>query len=779
MSATAAAATTESTTIEAQARRIAALEKQFHANDLTGSACFWLFLCAIFVAGFVVIWVVSPYYYPYSYPPPPPPPPPPAMNPGYYMKHQNARRRHARDQCGVGEVWDPEVSLCAPLHHLPLALDPSIMNNSIKACDSFYDSMCGRYITGHVNENRAFTYGWRRTRERLKKLITNSTGREGATAFYRGCTLRGSAASVKETQLEYKHVLEVIAGSVRSHADLPTALGRMARYGYTGPFALSMERHPLEPRVLPFLTPDGFPKPVLDEGRLFQILHAARTLTGFNALQESHCIESVLRISRTLANHRAPVSDIESYGDYLARLFPTHVARFASLKGTDWSWDRYFQALDGNGLRFENMTQIWMPDQNYIRWFISDGGWNSFNIVDWKAYLEFSILYNGNEFEPELPNNVYYRQHDAQGPIGKGARLYHRLPRATTNATATAEADCLRLTEHMLPGWVADAYLRRYMPQRAEIREGVTKMIQHLLNSLRARVGRATWLSEQDRTTLDVKIAGTMIRVLEPDQWEMEPFIASLSPDRHDHNMNLVRRYRVQRNLALWHKDAGASWWSRAAVAFFAMPLTEMNAYYSGPSNSITLLAGVLQHPLYNPAYDETSKWAILGSIIGHELSHMLDSHGIYWDAEGSYKPGGLLQPLGMQTFYQRTDCIVREYGPAPAGCEDANAHYGNSTIGEDMADLIGISLSYETFFSPSSAAPTGDRQHFMMVLAQAFCETYDQEHKCQAVTNDEHAVAEFRINRTFRNLPFFMELFGCHAGQFMWQSEEDICKVY
>lgn len=776
------------TSLDVQARRLSALEKEFHATDLTNTACFWLFLAAAFFGIFAAVWFAGPIYNHHHYhhnlasnstPSPPP---------GYYMKHQKSQRRHARSQCGVGETWDAEVSLCGPTQHLPLALDPSIMNSSIKACDSFYDSMCGRYMSGHTNENRAFTYGWKRTRERLRQIIRNSTGvsstgvSSAGSRFYSACLARGTASSARESLLEYKHLVEVVVGNLRSHADLPSALGRLARYGYTSPFAISMERHPMEPRVLPFWAPDGFPDPVLDEGRLFQILQMGRSLTGYTTLQESHHIESVLRISRALAEHRRPppaVEDTTHYSDYLKHVFPTQLHTFGSLtKSSEWVWDRYFQSLDGNGLRFRNDTQLWLADAAYLNWFISDVGWRSFTLVDWKAYLEFSILYNGNEFEPELPNNVYYRQHDARGPVGNGARLYHRIPRG--NRGVSPEDACLRLTEHMLPGWTADAYLQRYVPQRAEIRSSVSQMIQRLLASLRSRVAsRATWLSEANRAALDAKLAGTLIRVLEPDQWDMEPFLASLAADRHDHNMNLVRRYRVQRNLALWHKDLGPTWWSRAAVSFFAMPITEMNAYYSGPSNSITLLAGVLQHPLYSVDYDDTSKWAILGSIVGHELSHSLDSHGLYWDAEGGYRPDGLLDAAGMQAFYQRTDCVVREYGPAPAGCEASNAHYGNSTIGEDLADLVGISLSYETFFSPTSSLPTGDRQHFLMVLTQAFCETYDQAHRCEAVAHDEHAVAEFRINRTFRNLPFFAELFGCHSGQAMWHQKGDMCVVY
>jgi predicted metalloendopeptidase len=657
--------------------------------------------------------------------------------------------------------------------------------------------MCGRFMSSHTNENRAFSYGWRRIRARIRLLLSTPPADQKkraaaadvlgpAPAMYQACLGRGSPASQRESRIEFHHLVEHVVTPIRSHADLPTALGRLARMGYTGPFALSMERHPLEPRILPFWSPDGFPQAILDEGRIFQLLQAWRAVTEYTSMQEARIIEGTLRVSRALAAHRAervPGSNVTDYADYVSRVFPGDLVQFGDwappppAPREEWSWERYFQALDGNGLRFEPTTTMWAPDAQYMRWFVAQDGWRSLSVPDWRAWIEFSILYNGNDFDPELPDNVYFRQHDVLGPVGPGARFYHRLPRKHQRGTAEENQHrCLSLTEHMLPGWVASTYLERWMPERVAVQSRVRAMVEKLLRALQARVLKTSWLSEEDRQRLADKVGAIMVRVIEPEEWHPEPFGPSLSADRHDHNMNLVRRYRVQRNLALWHKDSGATWWSRSAIAFFAMPLTEVNAYYSGPSNSITILAGVLQSPFFNLQYGDVSQWAILGSIIGHELSHSLDHHGLHWDRDGNFHPAGILSAEGMRRFYTEIECVVREYGPAPAGCEDANAHYGNSTIGEDLADLVGISLSYDTLFDQNHPANVGDKQHFFMVLAQAFCETYDQEHRCAAVANDVHAVAEFRIDRTFRNMHGWHDVFGCHDEV---GPDAGMCQVY
>lgn len=768
----------EIATLKVQVRKL----QEFHASDFWGNSCVWVVFALLFAAAIALIfaWPFSssyPYHH-HQYPVM-------AGNgtpPTFYMKHAS-RRQHSRASCTVGEQWDPQLSLCSPQFKAPLALDATIMNATIRPCDSFYTSMCGRFIDSHTNENRAFSYGWRRTRARLALLLgPNSTSpkAQSAQAFYQACLRRGLPGSQKEAAIEFAHLRDWIVNPVRTHADLSVAFGRLARLGYTGPFALSMERHPLEPRVLPFWSPDGFPSALLDEGKLFQLLQKWRSLTQYTSMQENHLIEGVLSVSRQLAMHRGPDPNVTDYSAYLQGQFArdlVHMSDFvpSSSSSSVWSWDRYFQTLDGNGLRFELGQQFWSPDSAYLKWLIVEDGFQSIAVTDWRAFLEFSILYNGNEFDPALPDNVYFRQHDVFGPIGKQARFYHRLPRSVMPRNATeVQSACISLTEHMVPGLVAAAYLERWMPERVAVRERAFVMVTQLVESLKRRVSKTPWLSDADRTVLQQKLGSILVRVAEPEEWTPEPFGPSLSVDRHDHNMNLVRRYRVQRNLALWHKDSGATWWSRAAMAFFAMPLTEVNAYYSGPSNSITVLAGVLQSPFFNLAYNEVSQWAILGSIIGHELSHSLDHHGLRWDAQGNYVPGGILSAEGMRQFYQEIVCVVREYGPAPAGCESANAHYGNSTIGEDLADLTGISLAYETLFGqPNNPGTVGDKQHFFMILAQAFCETYDQPHRCAAVAHDVHAVAEFRIDRTFRNLPAWAEVFGCPMD------EEQVCRVY
>ena len=693
----------------------------------------------------------------------------------------------ARDSshCLLGESWDREIGACAPRFKAPLAFSSAIMDNTRTPCDpSFYTMMCGGWMRQHTNENRAFTYAARRVHARIKRLVHTS---QALSAAYTSCIGRTTRAALREAALHYKHSFSRYVDPLRTHADLPRVLGRMARSGLTVPLRLSMERHPLEARVVPYLDYDNVPDELLDEGRLYALMQRTRALTGLNVNQEEHLILGALDVARGLKALRSfHIERVASMHSYISsgRLrhdmlrwgdVPEHwTVRSDSGHAPVRGWDIWLQELGGAQLRFAQNQTVWMPDAAYVKRLLG-GVLKRYTVLQWRSWLTLSVIWNEHLAEPEMPENAYMQRWHAAGPVS--------VPRASARVVRneTSEEHCVRVAQHLVPGLVARAYLDTYMSNRTQETVQIRDMVTGVLAELRQMVRASTWLSGADRAVLVDKLQHTLVRVAEPNGvWSAEPYAASLDPHRFEHNVAMTRAYRVQRQLELWHAAAREQpQWDREAMARFLSPLTAVNAYYSGPSNTITILAGIMQHPFYNARYGVVSKYAILGSVIGHELSHALDPHGLHWDARGSYALDGILSAAGMMAFHSRVQCVVREYGPAPAECESPAVEYGNTTLGEDLADQTGIRAAYRALRTAHPDLPMGDLQHFFMVLSQAFCESYDQAHRCEAVANDVHATALFRIDRTMRNMPEFHSVMGCGPGHAMWRAENATCQVY
>lgn len=802
-------------------KRVRRLEKQnriyhphgdFKRDDFAWNGCVWLFFILIIVGFFLTI-VLIPYYHP----PLPPPPPPPAKSgaggplpPPQYVKHVGAPRRTV---CTVGEVYDgAQLKMCVPSIHTPMAFDATIMDTQTPACHSFFNNSCGKWNAQHTNENRAFTFAHHKNQAQIASLVKNSTLANPLNDFYQSCKVKND----HESGVELKHVLNVITGNLRTHADLPTSLGRMASYGYSAPFMMSIERHPLEPRMIPLFTYDNL---IVTEAQVIGLLNRVRSLLGYNVLDLQQRIQAVIKVMRTLKEKigNDGVENIESFSEYLINRFRADVVRFEEVGGGTplgaarsaapngggsvapfpsarsadgnggWllrgshapvnGWYNFFQALDGQGLRFQHDQDVWVIGRRYMKWLITDG-LNAFDLFEWKAYLEFSIVYHAHQFEPVLEQNVYRTPNGVPNSRRGAAGVWRRAPFSNSPLAIPARGEfepCIRITQHMLPGLVARAFLDQQPPETlAAVRSEIFGMVMDLKQTFAEQIRHSIWLSEPDRMALVQKLNHMAIRVIEPDEWHVEPFAGQIAPDRYDHNMNMIRRYRVQRNLQLWHKDV-PTMFNQSQSAFFVMPLSEVNAYYSPTSNTMTVLAGILQLPFYSRDFNRVSKYAILGSVIGHELSHAIDAHGLFWDHMGCYKQHGILSMDGMRMFRNKTQCIVKEFNEENNQCSAAAAaqSYGVSTLSENIADLTGISLAFKAL----NAQGMSDKQYFFFVLAQAFCESYDLAHRCEAVQQDVHAVADFRIDLTFRNMPEFARVFSCGPAQRM--RKEGSCALF
>src|SRR6185437_7210074 len=121
---------------------------------------------------------------------------------------------------------------------------------------------------------------------------------------------------------EFRHVMEVVAGDIKNYADLPGVFGRLARYGYGGPFVLSIERHPLDARQrLPlFVVDDTFRN--FSTPNLVTIFGRAQHLTGWDSRFQLDRVRRTLKVLRMLEES------------------------FSSIGGedADWSYEEYVQS---------------------------------------------------------------------------------------------------------------------------------------------------------------------------------------------------------------------------------------------------------------------------------------------------------------------------------------------------------------------------------------------------------------------------------------------------
>jgi predicted metalloendopeptidase len=191
------------------------------------------------------------------------------------------------------------------------------------------------------------------------------------------------------------------------------------------------------------------------------------------------------------------------------------------------------------------------------------------------------------------------------------------------------------------------------------------------------------------------------------------------------------------------------------------------NAYYDPSMNEIVLPAGILQPPFFDEKADDASNYGALASTIGHELTHGFDDQGRQYDWQGNLKDWWTAEDA--KRFEVRADHIVKQYDAFEVL---SGLHInGKQTLGENIADIGGLRVSYEAFKLATKGKDlkpidgfTPD-QRFFIAFAQGWRTNQRPEALRLGVTSDVHSPVRWRVIGPVADFPEFRKAFGCAAA--------------
>jgi endothelin-converting enzyme/putative endopeptidase len=180
--------------------------------------------------------------------------------------------------------------------------------------------------------------------------------------------------------------------------------------------------------------------------------------------------------------------------------------------------------------------------------------------------------------------------------------------------------------------------------------------------------------------------------------------------------------------------------------------------------------------------------YGAIGMVMGHELTHGFDDEGRQFDGHGNLKEWWT--PKVGKEFEKRVACVASQFDEYVA-VEDPGSpplHVnGKLTLGENIADLGGLKLSYAAFKAslagkkeaPDAASKFTPEQQFFLGYSQAWCGNLRKEMLRLQVTTNPHAPARFRVIGPLSNLPEFAQAFSCKEGSAMVRPAAKRCEVW
>ena len=206
-----------------------------------------------------------------------------------------------------------------------------------------------------------------------------------------------------------------------------------------------------------------------------------------------------------------------------------------------------------------------------------------------------------------------------------------------------------------------------------------------------------------------------------------------------------------------------------------------VNAYYSAQKNEIVFPAGILRSPFFDFNADDAINYGGIGAVIGHEMTHGFDDQGRQFDADGNLQDWWT--KADAEEFKKRADEVVNQYNGFVI--LDTLHVNGKLTLGENLADLGGLSIAYEAFKHTKQGKSkkkidgfTPD-QRFFLNWAQVWRNNILPETAAQLIVTDNHSPGMYRGNGPLTNIDAWYKAFDVKPGDKLYKAPDMRTKIW
>jgi putative endopeptidase len=316
---------------------------------------------------------------------------------------------------------------------------------------------------------------------------------------------------------------------------------------------------------------------------------------------------------------------------------------------------------------------------------------------------------------------------------------------------------------------VGRIYVERHFPSaaKAEIRA----MVEDIRAAFARRIDALDWMTPETRARAKEKVAVLEVGIGYPDRWRDFSGLRIVKGDLLG-NLQRAAMFEYRRNLQKLGQPPDRGEWCM-------LPHT-VNAVNLPIRNALNFPAGFMEPPFYDRGATAAAKYAAVGAVIGHEISHSFDDQGAQFDAQGRLR--NWWTPADLEHFQAASARLVEQYGryrPFPD-----LAVNGKLTLGENIADLAGITAAYDGWRASLRGKPapvvdglTGDQQ-FFVAFAQVWQSKMREPALRRRLLTDGHSPGPYRA-LTVRNVDAWYAAFGVEPGQALYLAPGDRVRVW
>ncbi|XP_016953757.2 neprilysin-4-like [Drosophila biarmipes] len=336
-------------------------------------------------------------------------------------------------------------------------------------------------------------------------------------------------------------------------------------------------------------------------------------------------------------------------------------------------------------------------------------------------------------------------------------------------------------------------YLAEYFTEEKKLE--VSEIVQELRKGLRSSLEKADWLDPETREKALFKestirsVIGSAEDSLLTDRLIREINRLEVVDGNYAATVINLRRLSCDiRRFSARHSEE----LPKETLPQMVLLAMQIQAFYDPLGNSIYVMAGILQPPIYHRAWPLSLKFGTLGAAIGHELTHGFDTSGSRFDGGGKYR--SWWSENSRRSFDKRAECFVDAYNKYLVPEIDRHVD-GDASVDENIADSGGLSQALEAYRSHMQQLledPKHDglseqlagldllpEQLFFLGFAQMYCADFEKEHLWNTILKEKvHTIDKYRVLGTLSNNDDFLQAFNCPVGSGM-RAASETCRMW
>jgi len=649
------------------------------------------------------------------------------------------------------------------------AINPANMDTLVKPGNNFYEYVNGGWIKSHpippqYSQYGAFTILYEKNQKELKALVDEISKKkdvkEGSIEqkirdFYNSGMDTSRIDKLGMTPLEPE--LKKIAGIKnlemvqQEMAHLNTIGVHPLFYFYAGPDEKNstMEIANLYqgglglPDVSYYTKDDPASKKLRTEyvnhiAKMFELLGDNKTIAGKKASEVLHLETQLAKNSFTRLERRNPEKNYNKMS----------VARLQKMSN-NFNWKAYF-----NNIGLPNPGEI---NVGQLPFFTSISKiMEETPLSTWKSYLQWNLV---NDAAPYLSRKFVQENFNFYGKIMSGQQKmqprWKRVMRATSGNLGEA---------------LGELYVAKYFPPSSKVR--MLKLVNNLKLAFADRIKKLDWMSDTTKPKALEKLKAMTVKIGYPDKWRDYSKL-KVVPDNYFQNIINASKFAFDFNRNKVGKPVDKSEWG--------MTPQTVNAYYNPSNNEIVFPAGILQPPFFNKDADDAVNYGAIGVVIGHEMTHGFDDQGRKYDKNGNMK--NWWTAADSRRFKAKTKKLAKLYDHYTV--LDSLHVNGQLTMGENIADLGGLNISYDAYLrslngkKPKPIQGFTGTQRFFIAYAQVWRQNIRPKELAKRLKTDVHSPGEARVNIPPFNITAFIKAFNIKPGDKLFIPKKDRAYIW